>query len=231
MSETNDSVEPKTPDDFELPSPPILTSEQQAMADLYQSFMRVGNRTAFVPLHRAGLSAWLGSPLVGYQLLLRTFGRKSGQVREAPLCYYLADGCAYVLASYGRKTKWYLNLKADPRVQVLLPAGRSFEGHAEEVTDPIVRARIIPALIRSTGLVGFTVGVNPWASDHTRVLAQTAWVPLIRLVPNGAGVVAGPDDPGGNGWIGRHLLPTLAFLFFFSGRWHHRRAMRLARRG
>lgn len=213
-----------------LPPPPVLSPTGQMLADAYAWLLRVGSRTTITPLHRAGLSAWLGSPLIGYQLLLRTFGRRSGLVRETPLNYYLADGSAWVLASLGVKTQWYLNLKADPRVQVVLP-GRSFEGTAEEVLDTEVRARIIPALIRSTGLVGLSVGVNPWSSDPAAVLEATSWIPLVRLVPNGgAPLTGGPDDPGGNGWIRRHLIPTLALLFFFSGRWHHRRAMR-ERRG
>jgi F420H(2)-dependent quinone reductase len=53
--------------------------------------------------------------------LLTTTGRKSGQPRVSPL-YFLRDGeRAIVAASRGgsdRNPMWYLNLKANPKVQV-----------------------------------------------------------------------------------------------------------------
>jgi len=53
--------------------------------------------------------------------LLTTTGRKSGQPRVSPL-YFLRDGDRVVVAaSRGGSEKnpmWYLNLKADPKVQV-----------------------------------------------------------------------------------------------------------------
>ena len=47
-------------------------------------------------------------------------------------------------------TEWYRNLLADPAVEVWLPT-RHLAGTAVEVRSPAVRARILPALVRSTG--------------------------------------------------------------------------------
>ena len=111
-----------------------------------------------VPFHRAGLAAWLGNPLTGWQLLLTTTGRRSGLPRFTPLGYLVADGAAWVLAGYGSATLWYRNLVADPAVEVLLPARPPFAAGATEILDPVLRDPIIPRLVRSMVLPGAMVG-------------------------------------------------------------------------
>ncbi len=171
---------------------------------------RYGNRYAMMPIHRAGLAAWLGNPLTGWQLLLTTTGRKTGLQRPTPLGYLVADGSAWVMAGYGASTLWYRNLLADPGVEVLLPARAPFAAHATECLDPVMRARIIPRLVRSMALPGTMIGCLPWSASDERILELTTWVPLIRLSPADGGVlVAGPDDPGGLGWTWRALAATL----------------------
>lgn len=68
----------------------------------------------------------LGARLLWFPAaLVTTTGRKSGQPRTTPTLY-LADGERVVLpASYGGRDEhpaWYLNLKADPKVQVQVRA-------------------------------------------------------------------------------------------------------------
>ncbi len=177
---------------------------------------RYANRYAMVPLHRAGLAAWLGNPLTGWQLLLTTTGRKSGLQRWTPLGYLVTDGAAWVMAGYGSSTLWYRNLIADPAVEVLLPARPPFAARAADIADPAVRARIIPRLVRSMALPGTLVGCLPWSAPDERILDLTTWVPLIRLSPaDGSLLVAGPDDPGGLGWTWRTLVATLVTVAAF----------------
>jgi deazaflavin-dependent oxidoreductase (nitroreductase family) len=177
---------------------------------------RYANRYAMVPFHRAGLAAWLGNPLTGWQLLLTTTGRKSGLRRPTPLGYMVADGAVWVLAGYGSATLWYRNLLADPAVEVLLPARPPFAGIATEIVDPSVRARVIPRLVRSMALPGTMIGCLPWSAPDERILELTAWVPLVRVVPaDGTLLVPGPDDPGGLGWTWRMLVATLATVAAF----------------
>ena len=172
---------------------------------------RYANRYAMVPFHRAGLAAWLGNPLTGWQLLLTTTGRRSGLRRPTPLGYLVADGAVWVLAGYGPSTLWYRNLVANPEVEVLLPARLPFAAHANDTLDPAVRARIIPQLVRSMALPGTAIGDLPWRASDERILELTAWVPLVRLAPaDGSALVAGPDDPGGLGWTWRTIAVTVA---------------------
>lgn len=76
---------------------------------------------AHVQLYRAtgGLFGGLVGPLP--VLLLTTTGRRSGSKRVTPLTYLRIDGRIFLVASYGganRHPAWYLNLEAQPQVDV-----------------------------------------------------------------------------------------------------------------
>ena len=69
-------------------------------------------------------------------LLLTTTGRKSGEERTNPLIYQEHDGDYLLVASKGGWDKppaWYLNLQADPKVQVQVK-GDKFEATARDAT-------------------------------------------------------------------------------------------------
>jgi len=194
-----------------LPPPPGGIGVVGVLSRTSRTAFRYANRYAMVPFHRAGLAAWLGNPLTGWQLLLTTTGRRSGLRRPTPLGYLVADGAAWVLAGYGPSTLWYRNLVANPEVEVLLPARPPFAAHATDTLDPAVRARIIPQLVRSMALPGTAIGDLPARASDERILELTAWVPLVRLAPaDGSALVAGPDDPGGLGWTWRTIAVTIA---------------------
>jgi deazaflavin-dependent oxidoreductase (nitroreductase family) len=60
-------------------------------------------------------------------LILGTRGRKSGELRKTPLIYQEHDGDYLVVASKGGAPKppaWYLNLEADPEVEVQVKSDR-----------------------------------------------------------------------------------------------------------
>ncbi len=195
-----------------LPPPPVPRPAVALASRASRSAFRWLNRLFAVPVHRAGLAAWLGTPLTGCQLLLTTTGRRSGLPRFTPLGYIVAEGSAWVLAGYGPSTLWFRNLLVEPRVTVRLPARRPFDAIAEPVDDPEVRARIIPALVRSMSLPGFSIGTNVLTASDERILELVCWVPLVRLTPEGPALVAGPDDPGGRGWVWRQTAVALAVL-------------------
>jgi deazaflavin-dependent oxidoreductase (nitroreductase family) len=65
-------------------------------------------------------------------LLLTTTGRRSGEPRTTPLIYRHIDGAYAVVASNDgseRPPSWYLNLSADPAVEVQV-LGERFRGRA-----------------------------------------------------------------------------------------------------
>jgi deazaflavin-dependent oxidoreductase (nitroreductase family) len=177
-------------------------------------FLKV-NRWSTVPLLRAGLGPWLGTPIGGYMLLLRARGRTSGVVRATPLSYFVAEGAAWVCAGFGPTTQWYRNILVDPAVEVVLP-GRTIACIAEDVRDPQVRERIMPALVRAVGLPGALGGVDPRRATDEQILEAFGWVPLIRLRPLEGPLAAGPDDPGGTAWIWRQAV-VLGLIVIVAG--------------
>ncbi len=186
----------------------------KGMTDASRTFFRYANRLGMVQLHRAGLAAWLGNPLTGWQCLVTTTGRRSGLPRHTPLGYLVADGAAWVMAGYGPATQWYRNILEDRRVTLLLPGRPPIAALATEATDPSTRARIIPPLCRSMAIPGAMIGCVPATSTDERILECVAWVPLVRIAPaDGSSLAPGPDDPGGLGWTWRQALAIAAMVF------------------
>jgi deazaflavin-dependent oxidoreductase (nitroreductase family) len=159
------------------------------------------NRWFMAPALRAGLGPVIGNPVTAHLMLLRTRGRRSGQVREAPLGYVIRDGFVYCVAGYGVRTPWFLNLVDNPTVEVVLP-GRTVRGVAEPVADDAEWLRAYRSLIGSFGLVGRLVDGGVRRVDDAKLLATHRVLPVIRirsLDPHGP-LRAGPWDPGGRGW-------------------------------
>lgn len=171
----------------------------EAIGGQVHQFFNWGNKYFMVPGLRMGLGRYMSTPFTGYLFILRTRGRTSGVMRDAPLGYYARGEFVYCMAGFGRETHWFRNVLADPRVEAILP-GRSFSGIAEEVTDPEERTEILVPLVRSMGPVVVATGLgNPWREDPATILERLAAFPLVRI--RQTGFAPGPDDPGGWGWI------------------------------
>jgi deazaflavin-dependent oxidoreductase (nitroreductase family) len=196
-----------------MSQPPQLHGAAKAISDASKDAFRLANRYLMVPLHQRGLAAWLGNPASGWQCLLTTTGRRSGLPRPVPLGYIVMDRAAWVLAGYGPRTAWYRNVLADPHVELRLPGRDPIEALAEEVRDPVRRARIIPPLCRSMALPGSMIGTFPLTASDERILECVSWVPLVRVsAADGRPIEAGPDDPGGRGWVRRQALLSALLL-------------------
>lgn len=166
------------------------------------------NRGFMAPLTARGFGWLVGSPMTGHVMLLRTRGRRTGVLRQAPLGYVVRDGCVYCVAGFGEPTLWYRNLLTDPSVEVVLPT-RRFQGRAAPVTDPAEWVAAYRALIASFGLVGQATVGDIRSLDDATLAARHGSLPVVRITPvDGPTLVAGPFDPGGYGW----LLPVGAFL-------------------
>jgi deazaflavin-dependent oxidoreductase (nitroreductase family) len=167
-------------------------------------FFRVLNRYLMVPATRSGLGAWMSTPIGGAMVLLRIRGRKSGQIRETPLNYVVAEGALWVLAGFGPRTEWYRNLQSDAAVEAVLP-GRTIHGRATDVRDPAVRRRIMPAILRSTLGPSAAAGLNPFAAPDD-IAEEMGFVPLLRIDPDEGWLEPEADDPGGLAWVWRQAL-------------------------
>ncbi|MBI3746257.1 MAG: nitroreductase family deazaflavin-dependent oxidoreductase [Chloroflexi bacterium] len=181
-----------------LPYGPIIA---RLLRPLQRGFL-VLNRGFMAPMFQAGLGWMIGNPITGHVLLLRTHGRRSGARREAPVGYVIRNGSVYVVAGYGAGTPWYLNLVANPDVEVLLPT-RRFRGTATPVTEPGEWLGAYRALIASFGMLGRAVVGDVHCLDDATLLAEHRALPIVRIEPvEGVElVVSGRFDPGGRGWV------------------------------
>ena len=184
-----------TPAEPALPYGRLMSRLLPAM---HRGFLVLNRRLALPVLH-AGLAPFWSLPITGYMAVLRTRGRKSGVVREAPLGYVIWESAVYVWAGFGPETQWLRNIEADPRVEIVLP-GRSFSGVAEVVTDPDERLLAGRALTAALGVIGMaTLGMSPRTASDEELSRRTVGLPLVRIRPTG--IAAGPLDPGGRAWI------------------------------
>lgn len=176
-----------------LPYPPAV---RRVIDPLHRAFVPINRVVA--PLLDAGLGAWFSNPVTGYLMVLRTRGRRTGRLRAAPLGYVIVDGSIYSCAGFGPRTTWYLNLLADPAVEVVLP-GRTLGALAAPVTDPEEWVRAYRPLMRSLGVISrLALGDVDRLDDET--LRRThGGLPLVRITPTG--LQSGELDPGGRFWL------------------------------
>jgi deazaflavin-dependent oxidoreductase (nitroreductase family) len=194
---------------------------QRYLPALHDGFNAL-NKYVSVPALKAGLGRYMSTPLMGYLMILRTRGRKSGEMRDAPLGYCVVGDAVYLIAGFGRKTHWFQNVNADPRVEVILPS-QAFSGLAEEVTDMAERRRVLPILLRSMGLVAVSLGMgNPWQMTPDEMEAKCQGLPLVRV--RATGIAAGPEDPGGWYWVVPIAASSLLVFLWWRGRKGARRA-------
>jgi deazaflavin-dependent oxidoreductase (nitroreductase family) len=174
------------------------------------------NKYVSVPALKMGLGRYISNPLTGYLMILRTRGRKSGEMRDAPLGYTIVGEHVYCVAGFGRRTHWFQNVLIDPKVEVILP-GRSFSGVAEEVTDPDERRRVLAPLLRSMGAIVGMMGMgNPWRDSSAEIARKCEGMPLVRI--RATGICAGPEDPGGRYWLVPMALGAYLGLRLLRGR-------------
>lgn len=184
-------------DTINTPAPPYGPRMTRLLPAMHRAFLFVNRRFA-APALRAGLGPLFVTPSTGSLLLLRTRGRRSGLVREAPLGYVIHNGAIFVCAGFGRRTAWLANIGADPAVEVILPGAR-VAGVARQVTDRAEYDLVLPELIRALGVIGRATvpgalepgagGTDPWFET----------LPLVRI--RVSQVLPGPWDPGGRGWL------------------------------
>jgi deazaflavin-dependent oxidoreductase (nitroreductase family) len=177
--------------------------------DIARRVFRSLNRYFMVPAFRLGLGSFIVNPFSGYIMVMKTIGHKSGRTRYAPMDYALQDGNVYCTAGFGQTTHWYRNLRANPRVELLMPGG-NITGLAEEVTDPGERLRALRQILKNGGFAGFFMGFNPHSAPDEQVIEKCEGLPVICIRP--AGIKSGAADPGGwlwLLWVGFGLAPIL----------------------
>jgi hypothetical protein len=166
------------------------------------------NRFFMVPIFRIGLGPFVGNPITGYIMVLKTIGRRTGKVRYAPVNYAIVNDHLYCMAGFGSGTHWYRNLQSQPKTVIITPSG-SVKGIAETIPITEEAVHIMRLLLKNSGLAGFFAGFNPYSVADAELLDRMKEYPLVRI--SSTGVRSGAGDPGGWLWL-LCVVVTVAIL-------------------
>lgn len=152
-----------------------------------------------VLLFRLGLGSFgNGTRYGGYIMVIKHIGRNTGLTRLTPVNYAGADGDIYCTSGFGKAADWYLNIKANPQVEVWLPDGR-WVGIAEDVTGLENAASHLRQVIAASGLAGPLFGVNPKKLSDQDFQEMLQSYRLIRIRKENA--LTGAGGPGDLAWV------------------------------
>lgn len=145
-----------------------------------RTLFRIFNHYIVVPAFQMGLGKLISNPITGRIMVLTTRGRKTGRVRSTPVYYAIIDDEIYCYQGRHLKGQWYLNVLANPDVEVLLPS-RRLTGVAEEVTDHEKAASAIRQILKNSGVWAFVYGFNPFTIEDSELEDKVRGIPVIRI--------------------------------------------------
>lgn len=151
-------------------------------------------------LWRLGLGKWVNLwPEVGGRIMVLTHtGRKTGLRRRTPVNYAEVDGELYCTAGFGEISDWYRNIRANPQVEVWLPAGW-WAGRVTEITGQPGALAIMRQVLISSGFAARAVGIDPVQISDAELQAATATYRLLHIQRTAA--CTGQDGPGELAWV------------------------------
>ena len=127
----------------------LRPSAASVLAEVTVNFLQKWFVSTHVKIYKA-TGGRLGAKLAGIEhLLLTTTGRKSGAHREQPLACFRDEEDLLIVASNGgaeHPPAWYLNLSAQPNVEVQLAGVR--EPRTARTAQADERARLWPDLLK-----------------------------------------------------------------------------------
>ena len=168
---------------------------------------RLLNKGFMVPMFRMRLGRFVGNPITGYIMVLKTIGHKSGLVRYAPVNYAILDGNIYCLSGLGKIAHWYKNLTANPNIELILPAA-TISGKATTLVDSDETLSIMRQILKNSGFASFMAGINAFAISDEDLREKGSEMIIIRITPNG--IFSGAADPGGRLWFWLTIVTIIA---------------------
>ncbi len=167
-------------------------------------------------LWRLGLGTWgNGTSFGGSLMVLMHTGRKTRLTRRTPVNYTIIDGDVYCTAGFGVVSDWYLNIMANPEVEVWLPEGR-WAGIAKDVTEQENSHFIFRQVLIASGFAGPLFGANPKQLSDLDLINLLESYRLIRIRP--ARALTGPGGPGELAWVWPAATFVLLGLLLFRRR-------------
>jgi deazaflavin-dependent oxidoreductase (nitroreductase family) len=151
-------------------------------------------------MFRLGLGQFINCwpEVAGRIMVMATTGRKSGQRRLTPVNYAVIEGDVYCTAGFGAGADWYKNIKADPKVEVMLPEGW-WEGEAEELEIAPDHLDEMRQVLIGSGFVAPLMGVQPKEISDAELEKITVTYKLVRI--RRAAARTGAGGPGDLVWF------------------------------
>jgi deazaflavin-dependent oxidoreductase (nitroreductase family) len=125
------------------------------------------------------INIWPG--VIGRIMVIKHIGRKSGQVRLAPVNYAVVADEIYCTAGFGSISDWYRNIMAHPAVELWLP-GKKIQARAEDVSDSPQRAALLRAVIVASGFAAPLFGIDPKKLNDEALLKVSQDYRLIHFI-------------------------------------------------
>jgi deazaflavin-dependent oxidoreductase (nitroreductase family) len=166
---------------------------------------------------RLGLGSWFKvcPQISGNVIVLRHIGRKTGLKRYQPLNFAIVDEDIYCVAAFGGMSDWYLNIRANPNVEVWLPTGW-WAGAAHDVSDSPARIQLIRQVLIGSGFAAYLAGLNPRKITDQEIDAASVKYCLLCIQRGTART--GTCGPGDLGWVWQLATIILLGLVLFRRR-------------
>jgi deazaflavin-dependent oxidoreductase (nitroreductase family) len=145
-------------------------------------------------------------PFFGRIMVISHQGRGTGSPYQTPVNYFPQGEYIYCTSAFGGQSDWYLNVIANPQVEIWLPDGW-FTGKAELVENSEERSQMLRKVLIASGFAApLFAGVDPKEIDEETFVEMTADYRLLRIQRQSPRT--GDNGPGSLAW----LWPILTFL-------------------
>lgn len=151
----------------------------------------------------------------GNVMVLTHIGRKTGIKRYVPLNFAIVDDDIYCVAGFGDISDWYLNIRANPNVEVWLPNGW-WAGVAEDFNYSPARTQLVRQILVGSGFAAYVAGLNPRKITDEEIDVESKKYRLLRIQRSTART--GPGGPGDLGWVWHLATIILLGLVLFRRR-------------
>jgi len=142
----------------------------------------------------------------GKILIIKHFGRDSRTSYLTPVNFSEKDGSIYVVSGFGDQSDWYLNIMANPHVEIWLPDGW-YAAKAEQVEKSTERLPIIREVLIASGFAAPLFGIYPRTMNDIELEAVALHYRLLRIDRQEART--GTDGPGSLAWVWPIILAAL----------------------
>jgi deazaflavin-dependent oxidoreductase (nitroreductase family) len=196
----------------------MKTQDAQSADTLRKGFHYFNHMMLF--MWRLGLGQYINiwPKRIGQIMVITTTGRRSGVRRRTPVNYALIDGEIYCTAGFGKNADWYVNLRANPLVEVWLPDSW-YSGVAEDVTGCAGHIYFMRQVMIASGFAGRAAGIDAEKFSDDELARLTADYRLVRI--HKTAPLTGAGGPGDLAWVWPTV--TLALLpLVFIGRGKHK---------